>query len=76
MWPNERTEIYRDKWIEAVESTMRNLSSWSLHQDGSRGHLFLAMLNRRKTNEMGQYPPLSPSTLRTALWNVSLYDLV
>jgi len=65
LWPNERTGIYRDTWLEAVESTMRNLSSRSLLEDGEPGHLFLAMQNRRKTNEMGQYcqPPLPPTPL-------------
>jgi len=54
LWPNAKTELYRDRWLLAVENTMRNLSSWSLPTLTHPSYRYLAIHDRRKKNEMGQ----------------------
>ncbi|KAI5838014.1 glycoside hydrolase [Morchella snyderi] len=48
------TSKYRDRWIQAVESTMKNLASWSAPAEGKKSKLFLSQWkNGWFLNEMG-----------------------
>jgi mannosyl-oligosaccharide alpha-1,2-mannosidase len=47
--------LYYDRWILAVEITMKNFSGWSLPTLIHPSYRYIATHDRKKMNEMGQY---------------------
>jgi len=60
LWPNQKTELYKDRWILAVENTIKNLSSWSSPTPVHPSYRYLAVHDGQKKNEMAHLTCFAP----------------